>query len=61
MNPQPILPIAQRTPLNVPSATGGNMGAIKPLGGMTGAPDKALTPLKQENFGQSTKQITNTL
>lgn len=34
------------------------MGTVKPLGGMTGAP---ITPLKQENFWQSTKHITSTL
>lgn len=46
------------------------MGTVKPLGGMTGSSDDSwitgktngkVTPLKQENFGQSTKQITNTL
>lgn len=58
--PTPILPIAQRTNLT-PNATGGNMGEVKPLGGMTWSAKTGITPLKQENFGQSTKQITSTL
>lgn len=68
--PQPILPIAQRTNLT-PNAMGGNITPIKPLWGMTGAPDSswitgkqntAVTPVSPvQNFGQSTKQITSTL
>lgn len=58
--PTPILPISQRTNLT-PNATGGNMGEVKPIGGMTGSAKTGITPLKQENFGQSTKQITSTL
>ena len=37
------------------------MGAVKPLGGMTGAPNTQITPIAPANFGQSSNQITSTL